>query len=551
MTMELEPGKAVPLPDGFQVEWASVEEEGLLWFWDDIHSPTPATPAHESVQAVTMQGAARAGAEVRDPRRTHRKRINGYSYSAASPEGPPAEALDEYQRRMEDIVAGTRERWDTEFLPRLERDLAYMRATDLGSLTDAGFVKRIDEFLEMSQHHWYIHMMTVGPLMNATGRLAALYAEITGSEDEAAPYRLLWGFPNKTLEADRALRDLAARSRRSEDVREAFTRSPERVLEGLGRSGEGRAFRGRLDDFLDTYGYRSMGMDLSEPSWREDPTFPLLMVKAHLQTNSKDLEAEASALSREREEGVAEVLRRIGSDDDLRGRFETLLGHCQALWPLREDHSFYIDQGSAVMVRRALVEAGRRLASAGRISGERDVFFLQLDEIRAALSGDDTKLHALVEERRSDWEQRRSVTPPPFLGTLPEGDGPEFDSEMRKFTNPVVVTPDGDRPRTLRGVAGSAGTVSGVARVVRSPDEFANVRPGDILVCCSTTPAWTPIFGTVAALVTDAGGVLSHTAIVAREYGLPAVVGTKYATRFVRDGQAVTVDGERGLVHLR
>lgn len=551
MSMGLEPGKPVPLPDGFAVEWKSAEEEGLLWFWDDIHSPAPATPAHESVQQVTMLGAARAGAEVPNPRRTHRKRINGYSYSAASPDGPSAELLDEYGRRMEDVVAGTRKRWDTEFLPRLERDLAHMRAADLGSLTDAGFVERLDEFLELSQHHWYIHMMTVGPLMNATGRLASLYAEIMGSDDEAAPYRLLWGFPNKTLEADRALRDLATRSRRSEDVREAFLRPPERVLDGLGRSGEGRAFRASLDDFLDTYGYRSMGTDLSEPSWREDPTFPLLMVKAHLQSVPKDLEAEAAALARQREEGVADVLRRIGPDDDLRQRFETLLGQCQALWPLREDHSFYIDQASAVMVRRVLVEAGQRLASAGRLSGERDVFFLTLDEVRDALSGGVADLQAPVDERRGVWERHRNLTPPPFLGTLPEGDGPEFDSEMRKFTNPVVVTPDGDRPRTLRGVAGSAGTASGVARVVRSPEEFANVRPGDILVCRSTTPAWTPIFGTVAALVTDAGGVLSHTAIVAREYGLPAVVGTKYATRFVRDGQAVTVDGEQGLVHLR
>ena len=548
--MDLAPGQPVPMPEGFVVEWGDSEEERLLWFWDDIHSPTPATPAHVSVQGVTTKGAARAGTETRDPRRGRRKRINGYSYSAAPPESPAQEEMEDYQRRMGDIVAGTRNRWDTEFLPRLMRDLAYMRSTDLAAPSDARFLELLDEFLDLGQHHWYIHALTVGPLMNATGRLATLYEEIMGSGDEADPYRLLAGYPNKTLEADLALRDLAAGARRSEEVREAFLRPPDRVLDALAFSAPGMVFRQGLDAFLDTYGYRSLGTDISDPSWREDPTFALLMLNGHIHGRPKDLEAEAAALAVDREERVAGVLRRIGPNDDLRGRFQTILAQCQALWPLREDHSFYIDQSSAVLIRYALLEAGRRLASAGRLTAQDEVFFLTLEEVREGLAGGGDDLRGPVAERLASRERHASVTPPPFLGTMPTGDGPGFDSEIRKFTNPVVITPDGDNPSTLRGISGSAGTASGVARVVRSAAGFAAVRPGDILVCRSTTPAWTAIFGTVAALVTDSGGVLSHTAIVAREYGLPSVVGTKYATRFIRDGQPLTVDGDAGLVHL-
>mgnify|MGYP000206281647 FL=1 len=111
---------------------------------------------------------------------------------------------------------------------------------------------------------------------------------------------------------------------------------------------------------------------------------------------------------------------------------------------------------------------------------------------------------------------------------------------------------NGDQDETvLRGVGGASGSVTGPAKIVRSSEEFAKIRPGDILVCTSTSPTWTPLFGTVGALVSDSGGVLSHTAIVAREYGLPAVVGVKDGTRRIADGQIITVDGDNGLVLLR
>ena len=115
-----------------------------------------------------------------------------------------------------------------------------------------------------------------------------------------------------------------------------------------------------------------------------------------------------------------------------------------------------------------------------------------------------------------------------------------------------LVTPRPDEAQTtLRGVSGSRGTATGPAKVVRGPDEFDKVRPGDVLVCTSTSPTWTPLFASVAGLVSDSGGVLSHTAIVAREYGLPAVVGVKYGTSLIEDGQVITVDGDAGVVVLR
>ena len=124
-------------------------------------------------------------------------------------------------------------------------------------------------------------------------------------------------------------------------------------------------------------------------------------------------------------------------------------------------------------------------------------------------------------------------------------------SGYQRISGPIMLGSDSDLDSgMLRGVAGSGGVKTGPARIVRSPDEFNKIRPGDVLVCTSTSPSWKPLFGSLSALVSDSGGVLSHTAIVAREYKLPAVVGVKSGTATITDGQLVTVDGDKGIVTL-
>lgn len=141
-----------------------------------------------------------------------------------------------------------------------------------------------------------------------------------------------------------------------------------------------------------------------------------------------------------------------------------------------------------------------------------------------------------------------ATAPPPFLGD------PKLAALEEIKGSDVFKTFEGNRPdpgpgaKTLTGLAGSPGRTEGTACVVRSPEEMAKVRPRAILVCQTTTPVWTPLFMYIKGLVTDFGGVLCHGAVVAREYGLPAVVGTRYATRYIRDGEIVKVDGTSGIV---
>jgi pyruvate,water dikinase len=221
-------------------------------------------------------------------------------------------------------------------------------------------------------------------------------------------------------------------------------------------------------------------------------------------------------------------------------QFEKAYRLAQQLWPLKEDHSYYIDQASTALVRIALAEAGRRAHGAGAIASADDVWFITLPELEAALHGKPPDgLKVLVQERRSDRQRFSRLTPPKYLGTFPPG------HEAANGHQPAAEVAG-----TLRGTAASRGEATGTARVVMSPADFPKVQRGDVLVCRSTAPMWTPLFEVVSALVSEAGGILSHPAVVAREFGLPAVVGVAGATQRIADGQPVTVSGTEGLVHL-
>jgi len=202
-------------------------------------------------------------------------------------------------------------------------------------------------------------------------------------------------------------------------------------------------------------------------------------------------------------------------------------------------------------VRRVLLEVGRRLAEAGAIDALEDVFYLELEEVReTAAAPTKSDRRALVAARKSEMDRFRHVQAPPLLGSMPPvppGDSPVDRMLARVFGAPPQPT---GQPREIHGLAGSAGAVRGRARIIRIMDEADALEPGDVLVAPSTTSPWTVLFATTAGVVTDAGGALSHSAIVAREYRIPAVVGTGMATTVIKDGQIIEVDGDAGLVRL-
>ena len=226
--------------------------------------------------------------------------------------------------------------------------------------------------------------------------------------------------------------------------------------------------------------------------------------------------------------------------------FRKRLLQAQQYAPLREDG--LADVGlSYPLLRQMLREIGRRFAEASLIEQPDDIFWLTKEEVEQAAVQIDrgetsASLTTTIPGRKANWQAARRVTPPLML------------PQLKLFGIDLVQLKAGGRRKTdaaLKGVAASPGSVTGSACVVHGPEEFVQMKVGDILVAPLTTPAWTPLFARAAAIVTDVGGPLSHGSIVAREYGIPAVLGTGSATRRISSGQTITVDGSAGKVYLK
>ena len=273
---------------------------------------------------------------------------------------------------------------------------------------------------------------------------------------------------------------------------------------------------------------------------------------------TRDLLAERQALAAQRRTEEASI-RATLQDYPLpvQAQFDFLLRAAQAGSQLKEDHGYWIDYKASYAMRRVLLAIGERLTTLGSLTVADDIFYLTLAEVKAVLTAQvEGQASGLaypekIDERKALAAKFANATPPPMLGTLPEGEPPN-DPVSRMF-----LKMEGEIPTSppikheLRGNAGSAGVARGIVKVLRQIKDSAKLQPGDVLVAESTAPPWTPFFANIAAIVTNNGGVLSHTAVVAREYGIPAVVGTQVATLHLCDGQLVEVDGTLGIVRIQ
>lgn len=246
-------------------------------------------------------------------------------------------------------------------------------------------------------------------------------------------------------------------------------------------------------------------------------------------------------LAESRREAESRARAALADKPRLRPRFERLLAQAQRFQPLREEQLSYMTLGWPVM-RRALRRIASHLVAEGVIDTADQIYFLDRDEVIRTLAGDRSAMGAEAGRRRATWERQRKLVAPLLIGEV----SPVFVKLQARFERSVRVP--GVGRSLVSGVPASPGRARGHARIIRSQDDFGRLQPGDILVAPVTTPAWTPLFTRAAAVVTDTGGVGSHASQVAREYGIPAVVGTGDGTARLHDGQPVLVDGGAGVV---
>lgn len=342
---------------------------------------------------------------------------------------------------------------------------------------------------------------------------------------------LLVGAPTRTGDANRALAALGARVRADEALRERFaTLAADELADELERAPEAADFRQALHEFLAEYGHRETASPLlvSSPTWADAPAAVLGAVSALARQDAEAAVTERSG------EAMARLLghplaRRLG----LGRRLALAVEAARAGVAFREDTHFHGTRALPI-VRRCLLEMGHRLARAGILADRDEVFHLRLEELEAlpdpsALAGVDAERVRRAVAQRSARREELSGVPLISSAVLFPGRGDDAEA--------LVV-----------GAGAGGGQATGRVRVIREAAEFGRLRSGDVLVCPYTNPAWTPLFQRAVAVVVDTGGTASHAAIVAREYQIPAVMGTGTGTTVLTDGQLVRVDGDRGRV---
>jgi len=339
----------------------------------------------------------------------------------------------------------------------------------------------------------------------------------------------------KSLESSRELEDLSVGAAElGQDVCAVLSEGDEQSIRlVLSSSAEGRALATRVDDFLDRYGFLSaIGTDLSRTPWIEGPKLIWQAIGRAAMSPAKPDAVDIEAI---REEAV----RRVRAEAGLVRRFlfDRLLRSTKVYIDLRERTSFLISEDSFEM-RRVFLALADQLVDQGALHHRDDVFYLYRDEVRDLVNG----LLALKAAQRMIGERRDELDADATVEL------PDTICGDHVPTSPIELA---QGQEYLVGIGGSSGTAQGYARVVLDPAQAPrSMTRDDILVVPFADMSWTPLFSGVGGVIAETGGQLSHSAIVAREYGLPAVVNVKHATRLIREGQRVTVDGTGGQVYL-
>jgi pyruvate,water dikinase len=442
-------------------------------------------------------------------------------------------------------------------------------ALDLSTLSDREIVNRA----------MALGLNTAGALLNydflmialigiTYQTLGTLLERYYGADSEEVRSKLISGVTgNVTMETNKRLWDLAQTAKRSPAVADALRHADVSTLRAqLAQSAESAAFLAELQRFLDEFGHREVRMDILYPTWGEDPAPVLAFLRGYLDVgDNQSPYHQQGRLVQQREELAASVRSHVRSD--WRGRllvwpvFAWVLKHTHAHTRERDTMHFELTRLFPAL-RGALLEVGRRWSAAGILAAPDDIFYLTMSEL-PLVADTRTPQHDLVRSRRAEFEANKLRPAPGILrdgqavavegaaGPVAGGSSPDFRTAVPAGTGRAGSRePAGEilAAGQFRGIAGSPGTVTGTARLVRGPEDFAKLKSGEILIAPLTNPVWTPLFAIAGGLVTEIGGILSHGAIVAREYGLPAVMGVAGATSAIAEGRRVTVDGNRGIV---
>ena len=561
--------------DTFPIEWASETERDLFWVFDDLHCPQPLSPMYEDIGGWWLScdhmfrrfGTPFASDWIA-------KKINGYLYTAAVPaEAGVKVATQEYGFEIDAIVPqdpayasgigaylGTvlpvygmefADWWRDRLVPEMQHNFDYLEAqlAKRDQMSLARVAVLLEDAIDIHDRHWKIHWMLNFAQLSATLNLQAV-AQKHGKADPALLGRLQNSASDRNWDKIEALWVMKEEVTVHQELKDAFAAdTAEGVVAALEATERGRRFIAeRIRPYQQEFGWHAVwSHEFIFPSFLEQMEPIVQLVKDQI-AQDYDYPKSKSKLAADIKAASEEIL--AGLEGDALAEMAAALTINLRMAPLTPDHHFYIDQGANAHVRQVLLAVGEKLVAMGVLDRADDVILMHYNELRAFI-GNPTGIdgRAIVAAAKAAREAAYAIEPRDWVGTCTQTqlDFPYLNlwGFPEKFHRSLAGTSTG-----LTGIAASQGVVEGVARVVLVEGEFDAVQEGDLLVCQMTNPAWQVLFPKIAGLVTNAGGFASHPGVLAREYEIPAVVGTSVATGTIRTGDRIRIDGTRGVVEI-
>jgi phosphohistidine swiveling domain-containing protein len=562
--------------DDFPIEWSSDAEKSLFWVYDDLHCPHPVSPMFLDIGGWWLTcdhmfrrfGTPFAADWIV-------KEVNGWVYTAAVPADssllvdsheygsrygartPRDPAYPERIGRYLDTVLPVYGEhfatwWRERLVPEMARNFEYLegRLEQEAEMSLPELAVLLEDAIDIHDRHWKIHWMLNFAQLSATLNVRAVMEKTHGRVDEVLLGRLQNSANDRNWDSIEALWKMKEEAKADPELARIFeAETADRIIEALEGSDRGRRFiEERVVPYQREFGWHAVwSHEFIFPSVVEQMAPVIELVRGYIESDY-DYPKTIGALAADIEAASREILEGLEGDalEEMRAANATNM----RMAPLTPDHHFYIDQGSNAHVRQVLIALGRKLVEAGALDSADDIVFLRYQQLRYLIGDPDGyDARSLVAEAKGARERAYERRPPDWIGTATPSQLAFPYLSLWGFPEKFHRT-GSETAGQLSGIGGSPGIVEGVARVVLREDAFDDVRAGDILVCQMTNPAWVVLFTKIVGLVTDSGGTASHPAVLAREFGIPAVVGTSVGTQEIRTGDRVRIDGTSGVVEI-
>jgi phosphohistidine swiveling domain-containing protein len=537
------------------------------WFLDGTHSVPPWTPLFGWFWIRYCSHGTKAGCEhfsIPTCKGWEMRIMNGGSYNAFNIVRDESEIADREKRfrvAMRPWIEDFDGLWGG-YKKELLGMYAKLKEVDLDNASNLQLYHHSYDLVQMYIRMWEIHFLGMYATFNAWLLLETLLKERFGITDQSPEFQnMVTGFDNKVYQIDHKMWEFGQaaidmglgdifRNEKSSDI-----------IPKLQETSKGKEWVKGLMDWMKTDevgGWRMRRMnEFTEPYWLEDPSTPVSVVKGFLGKGTEySLDSIRKELDIKREKAIEAMLDRIGPAE--REVFAGLIKLAGKSSMYSEEHDLYCELYSHALIRRGFMAIGKRLAERGAIDKQDDIFFLNPDEIdRVMMVPEAHDVRYITRRRRAAWEQWCTTPNPPLFtdrGGLEQAVGADLFPSMDAIAIKVVV---GELPEVkpelgadLFGLCGCPGEAEGIARVINYYEELKDLLPGEILVCPGTSPDWTPVFGRVKAVLADRGGLLSHAAIIGREYGVPTLVNTFEGTAKIKTGMRIRVDADKGAIYI-